>query len=367
VLYINDKQIAIFSDIHFGKSKDSHTKLKIAEDYIVWFIQKLKENNIKTVLFLGDLFNNRNSISVKTLDSCYTSLKRFSDNDIKIIMLVGNHDMYMKEDDAINSIAHYSEIKGVTIVEETTDITFINDKKGVIFPFITKDEQIVNYKNYDYAFGHFEFFGALMTTNQISDKGISSKVLEQIAPLIFSGHFHIGKEYIFEKTKVVTVGSTHELDWGDYNVEKHFIILNVEDSSYITIKNDFSPTHVKIYWSDVKKHDKKNFNRVAKNYIKIVVDSEYEFDQIIKLVNLINMMKPIRSCEVEYLYNVNFNSDFAYELQGDEEKKLNYTHIDYMNKFVEETPKEQINDLDISIIKNTILDYYTVAASNVSN
>ena len=71
-IFIDEDKVAIFSDIHFGKNKDNTTKLSIADKYIDWFIQKLKENNIKTVLFLGDLYNNRNSISLKTLNTCYS-------------------------------------------------------------------------------------------------------------------------------------------------------------------------------------------------------------------------------------------------------------------------------------------------------
>ena len=75
---ISSDKIALLSDVHWGKSRDSDVKLKVLNDYFDWYIQLLRNKGIDTVIFLGDWFDNRNLISVKTTNQAYEILKKFS-------------------------------------------------------------------------------------------------------------------------------------------------------------------------------------------------------------------------------------------------------------------------------------------------
>ena len=67
--FFDEKQIALFSDIHIGVHRDSPIWHQIALDWTDWFVQEVKNRNIKNVLFCGDFFHNRSSVDLTTLQT----------------------------------------------------------------------------------------------------------------------------------------------------------------------------------------------------------------------------------------------------------------------------------------------------------
>jgi len=346
-LQINSNKIALLSDVHWGKSRDSDIKINVLIEYFNWYLDILKEQNIDTIFFLGDWFDNRNLISVKTQNQAYDILKQLSDNNIKVYMIVGNHDAYFKNTIHINSIKPFSDIKNIFPIQELTEITFnSNDKKGLLCPWDTFDSNNINSK-YDIMFGHFEFQGAYLN-DSVSFGNISVSDLLEISPLVFCGHYHIRNEYIKKNGKLITVGCPVELDWGDYNNEKGIYIVDMNTLNISYIKNDKSPKHIKLYWSKVKENIE-DFSLVKNNYIKFVIDCEYNFEHIMKIINEINALGPLRPCETDLIYNNALNAldDISFDV---DDKILSISKLDYMIKYIQEFTKNT-DKLDIDIEK----------------
>lgn len=76
---------ALFSDLHLGIKQDSPQWYDIAFQWCDWFKSKLEERNIKDIIFLGDFFHNRNTISVNTLNTAHLFLKKLRNFNIHII------------------------------------------------------------------------------------------------------------------------------------------------------------------------------------------------------------------------------------------------------------------------------------------
>ena len=62
-------KILVFSDIHFGEQLNSPLKLDIAKKNVEFITNIVQEQGIKDIVFCGDWFHSRNSISVNTFSS----------------------------------------------------------------------------------------------------------------------------------------------------------------------------------------------------------------------------------------------------------------------------------------------------------
>ena len=353
------KKVALFSDIHFGKTRDSLTKLKLSESYIDWFVQKCDENHIDVVIFSGDWFNNRNSIGVITANIAYACLKKIA-SKFPILIILGNHDTAFKASTEVNSIKAYGEINNVFVIEKFTDI-HIGSRRFALCPWATEVDKVFGY---DFAVGHVEFSGAIRHDGCAEEeiKVYEMKDLFNMAPLVFMGHYHIRKEYFGDKSKIVTIGSALELDWGDYGNEKGFYVLDLDSRSYEVVKNNVSPIHFKYYWSKlISKEQMIDKKQIEGNFLKLVVDCPYKFENIIRVLNEINVRGPLRNCEPEYVFNANIDlmqkgHSFDRETTG-----LKMTKLQYMEKFIDKLPDEKMNGLERDKLKEYTTLYYARA------
>ena len=113
---------AIFSDIHFGKSKDDSVKNETAVKYIKWFVDHC-QSETDAVIFCGDWFDNRNSLSIETINIAYDCLKKIA-SEFPIYMILGNHDTNLKSTNEVNSIRPFSDIKNITLIDN--EVTILN-------------------------------------------------------------------------------------------------------------------------------------------------------------------------------------------------------------------------------------------------
>jgi metallophosphoesterase superfamily enzyme len=96
-------KVGLICDTHWGARKGS----KLFQDYFEEFYKnvffpKLEEENINTVIHLGDAFDSRKSIDYQSLEwTKRVILDPLS--DYKVHMIVGNHDVYYKNTNNIIS------------------------------------------------------------------------------------------------------------------------------------------------------------------------------------------------------------------------------------------------------------------------
>jgi len=345
MMKIKSKKISLFTDIHWGHNKDNVNKLKYTQEFVKYFIKENKKRDIDTVFFLGDFFDNQNSINIQTMNVAYANLKMLC-KFFHVYMILGNHDLFLKDNTKIHSIKPFSEIPNLKIISENTIVDF-NGKSGMLCPwgFETID------KDLDYLFGHFNFNGAELCGSIFNGGNYSMADLNKIAPLVFSGHFHIRKEYHTKHGKIITLGNPLEKDWGDYNNTKGFYILDTQTSEYEFIENTFSPKHLKILWSE--KYDI-NFDIIKDNYIKLVVDEEYQYQDVLGILNEIKLHNPL-TANIEYIFSVNKN------LLGEikvSKKEINMDKISYIHKFLDSMEKQVEQEIDWTSVKNRTEEYY---------
>ena len=132
-------KIAIITDTHYGARKGS----KYLHDYFEKFYDDvffptLEEENINTVIHMGDAFDSRKSIDYQSLEWAkrvvFDRLKKYD-----VHMIVGNHDCYYKNTNNVNSpgllLQTYKNIKTYSEVSEVT----IHNLKLLFIPWINAE------------------------------------------------------------------------------------------------------------------------------------------------------------------------------------------------------------------------------------
>lgn len=131
---LNQKEISnlfIISDIHFGVRSDSiewqNNMKEYFNDFFIPFIEENKDSETGNAI-LGDLFDNRNSINISTMNICSDIIQKMTAL-CPVTILTGNHDMFKRRDSSLSSLASVSHINGVTVISEPTIINYKGDNQ----------------------------------------------------------------------------------------------------------------------------------------------------------------------------------------------------------------------------------------------
>jgi len=298
--------IGLITDQHLDARKGS----QIFWDFFMRFYNDvffptLQKNKIKTIIDLGDTFDNRKGIDFSALNRIkrdyYDTLEAMG---ITVHMIVGNHTSYYKNTNKVNTpdllldnydnILTYSEIEDI-IVEGTkvTLIPWINSENydQVIKHISDTDSKI--------AFGHLELNGFVAHQNHVFEGGMSPDIFSKFDS-VFSGHFH----HRSKKGNITYLGNPYQIYWNDYNEQRGF---NLFDTKTSKIKFFENPHHIfkKIFYNDSDtNYLELDLEQYKDTYIKIVVEQKndyYNFDKFIESLYEIGVH------EIKIIEDTNFN------------------------------------------------------------
>lgn len=262
-----------------------------------------KQREIKTVVFCGDLFHRRSSVSTDVRHVIVDRLHRFADEDIQLHMIPGNHDMGDRK-------GNYHSLIGLG---ELSDYIHVYDQvgyhtcEGANFVFAPYTDSLSTTKWMLEAagklsemsslpsilFGHLGMQGAKVGSDFVlvadSDISVSDVPNDRFAACFF-GHFHEHQQLFANGWYV---GATHQHNWGDSNGQRgflhakvdkgkvsferiktaapEFIMTRLEEPSCIK-ENDF----VKLLTTDKFLEREKLKERWGLKHLEIVVETEDE-------------------------------------------------------------------------------------------
>jgi hypothetical protein len=181
------KKAACFTDIHVGLKSNSVVHLEDCERYIDWFIAEAHARDCETAVFLGDWTHQRNSINVRSMNTSINLLRKLNANFEKIYFIVGNHDLYFKENRAVNSIEYARDLNNFIMVDDI----FVQDEVAIVPWLVSEEWKTLKNLKVRYMFGHFElpYFKMNAMVEMPDHGGINSDHLKN-PEYVFSGHFH---------------------------------------------------------------------------------------------------------------------------------------------------------------------------------
>jgi predicted phosphodiesterase len=181
------KKAAVFTDLHLGNKGNSLIHNQDCEDFVDWFIQKAKQENCETCLFLGDWHHHRASLNVHSLSFSVRLLEKLNDAFDRVFVIPGNHDLYYRDKREVHSVEWAKHLPNITIIND-----WFKEGDVVISPWLVGDDhkKLMKMKG-KYLFGHFELPNFYMNAQVLMpDNGEVSEANMKGFELVFSGHFH---------------------------------------------------------------------------------------------------------------------------------------------------------------------------------
>ena len=274
-------KVAIITDQHFGFKKGSKLYLDYFQKfYDEVFFPKIEKLGIKTVLDLGDTFDNRKGVDLYSLDWAKASyFDRLANLGVNLISIVGNHTAFYKNTNDINTIdLLLREYDNIRIVSECEQIT-VGNLDVLFIPWINQENSERTYKmikesKAKVAMGHLELNGFIATHGHVMDVGADFECYDKFTH-VFSGHYHTRSS----NGKIYYLGNPYEMFWNDVNDKRGFHIYDTETLKLKTINNPNALYKI-INYNDTPRQLFK-FSDYSGKIVKVVVrqkTSEKEYD-----------------------------------------------------------------------------------------
>lgn len=307
----------VFTDLHVGISNDKASRQKIAENFINEVIDKIEINDIKQVFFLGDLFHQRTSIEVTSLNVANDLIRRLS-RVCEVFLLQGNHDLYEKFNSNITSLNIF-DLENVNIISVPSELT-LNGQKVLLVPWLcgTSLQEHIDASHlsdkYDIMMGHFEIAASCEIPNKgrsyanayksgsknyssVEKNNIVSEILHHTNDFstIYLGHIHDHEVLTFENRTWNIVGSpqyqVHDMQRLPDSKKLHgYYILDEKNNEEFNISTSV-PRFVTLYASDMvngKLDESKLKGAIVRRCYDIVLTDEQkvQMDTIVTNANV---------------------------------------------------------------------------------
>jgi DNA repair exonuclease SbcCD nuclease subunit len=289
---IKSSKVGMFSDIHIGLGQDSSIWHNNILEFADWVVDLYDKRGISEIIIPGDIFHNRNEISVNTLSIAKDFFEKLS--GFQIYISTGNHDCYYKDRTDINSISLLGKWNNITLIDKEPKLFRIAGSEKILsmIPWGIEPRDI---PTSDICIGHFEITSFKMNTFKICEHGLESKDLFQRSPYIISGHFHNRTYRKYDRGEILYLGSPYQQNFGDVNSDRGVYIFDLLTNEYEFIENTISPSHQKIFLSSIldKKIDSNYLKKIVPgNMISFVIDSNITSDKISLISSKIQKLNP---------------------------------------------------------------------------
>lgn len=279
-------QIYLVGDLHLGIKNNSIIWSEIQEDFILRiFPKQLAENghsSKNSILILeGDIFHSRQSIDVRLFNRSIEIFSILSSMFKTVYIILGNHDVYYRDNNQINSVTIFSKLfKNIKVFDSHQYLT-INDRFNfLLLPWIESAEKLteiikLHAGRCQYIVCHADIQGASLNSYSKLEKGIDPKVLRDYKK-IYSGHIHIRQEIKKAGANVSYTGTPYSMDKGDINNQKGFEILQLADDLIIDkfIPNTESPIFLKKNLYSILEMNLVEINDLfLNNFVEIMIDN----------------------------------------------------------------------------------------------
>jgi len=381
----------VTTDWHFGIKSNAISRLNILIQVINELNRYIKANKIQNLIFMGDLFHNRNNLSIQTINvaiKCINTLAK----SCHLYLILGNHDLFNKNSVEVNSINIFRNTKNVTVIDTPTEYE-INGERVLMCPWLSDLSKFPE-NTYDKIMGHFDISIKFLIASYIesnSNRNITNKEVQEIIEkddlfqeselddldfevenneetyvnkekssellgswinivkekgTIFSGHIHGHREFYANNRKFIFVGSPYQQTLGEKESNDGFYVMN-ENGEYEFHEINTIPVHTDIIMSHVIKDiDGFDFSIVKGNIVHKIYDVEVDRVTDARISQKITDNKPYEE----------LTPDFDVSLSYTDENGTNIDSVDALKKSKLEYLHNYINNIDGVVLNENSLE-----------
>ena len=289
-------KIVIITDTHYGIRNDNqkfHENNKKFFDEV--FFPYIDDNDIKTVLHLGDVTDRRkyiNFLTAKRLNDDF--IQPILDRNLEFIVVIGNHDVYWKNTNQVNSMRQLYADK-FKIVERPEEVN-VGGLDMVLMPWIcaeTEEESfnLIENTQCQVLMGHLELRGYEMYKGTVNEHGIDNNIFSKF-DVVCSGHYHHKSSY----GNIHYLGSHAQFTWADHGDKRGFHVFDTDTRELEFIENPYE-MFKKYHYDDTDMSVNDFMNVMLEDYrdsyVKLIVRNKtnpFAFDLLVDNFYKINVI-----------------------------------------------------------------------------
>ena len=340
-------KIALLNDTHFGARNDNPAFVKYFNRfYDEIFFPYIIQNDIKTLIHLGDVVDRRKFINFNTAHNFQENFwKRLWDLKIDTHIILGNHDTYYKNTNKVNFTHLIKTFDGANepwIYEKPATVNF-DGLDILLLPWIcpeTEEESIYEIDNShaEVCMGHLEIKGFEMHKGHFQEVGLEMDQFKRFDKVL-SGHYHRKSD----NGTIYYLGTQYEITWSDYQCPKGFHIFDTDTRELTRVPNPLI-MFKKIIYNDTKQsYTNMDIQEYKDCHIKVIVEEKTDAVQFGEFIDrLHNEINTHEVNVIEDSYNINATADINIADQG--EDTLTFLH-NYINSLDTELDKGKMNSI----------------------
>ena len=305
------ERIAIIGDTHFNrKAENPLIRRNIANGQKAFFektIGELKEKGVHTVIFTGDIFDNRQILDIQSIND---TIRLFRDDmrDFDVRIVLGNHDLYYENSYDTSSLSILENLPNVKVYRNGIEEDEIIGYRFVFFPWIIPDampeavkklEEMANepddVKRKTVIVGHFDILGMVMEGKNVSVDGMDRNLFFKAARLTISGHYHGQSHVKSTNSTILYVGSPYQMTFNNVG-EKHGYWVMESSGKFSFTENTVSPKFVDVWDTN----DLDNLPDLGNCFVRLYSSNENTAEQDFNNKVRIEVKKPILIRHVPY-------------------------------------------------------------------
>ncbi len=342
-------KVAIITDTHFGARKSSQVFHEFFQKfYDDVFFPTLEERDIKACIHMGDAFDNRKNIDFWALNWARKNVyDKFKKLGVKVYQLVGNHDVYYKNTNEINSIESLLEDYDNIVPISSPDSYKIGKSNFFMIPWICPEnydetKSKISKTKSKVAFGHLEVNGFSAHKGYVMEHGMDKSFFDRFEA-VYSGHFHTPSN----DGKIFYLGNPYQIYWNDVNDRRGFHIFDTETLETEFVENTYT-IFEKVYYNDTNP-TLFNTTKFKDKFVKVIVRKKTNQLQFEKFLD-----KIIKTGAIDVKIVENFGID---DEEVDFSKDEGEDTLTILNKYIEDSDFE----LSKEIVKNLMKEVYQQA------
>lgn len=290
-------RFAFIADIHlskYGQDKiEDETNLPDRLNSIKSCLYEVadycKETGVENIIIGGDVLHGKSVIYAIAQDILIQFLEDFP--EIQFYIIDGNHDLSGKGEDVVSALRPLRtvgpHVKWISFKE-----VFKLDEPDMIFvPYSYNISKNVKKYSSRILVSHFGLNEAMVNSGMSMVSDLSIKDLIGRYQLVLLGHYHKPQDYVSEQFKLYYSGSLIQLDWGEKNDEKRFLIVNTDTLDVVSVPIKAYKKHIEIAVTNENKRDalkEAEKQKASGNYVKIITTEKVDLGKVGEQFNVVD-------------------------------------------------------------------------------